>query len=325
MKAIAFTRYGSPKGLELIEAPKPTPKDDEVLVKIVASSINSWDWEYLTGTPYEYRLMSGIFRPKTGKQRLGADIAGTVEAVGGNVTRFQPGDDVFGDLWDNWGGFAEYACAHESAVERMPANITFSEAATIPQAGGLALQGLNQAGPIEPGQKVLINGAGGGVGTFALQIAKHCGAEVTGVDAPHKLDAIRSLRADHVLDYTQTLYTRTGEQYDVILDCQCTQSFFEYKRALTPNGKYVAVGGKSSRLLQILLFGHCLSFTRDNRKLQLLLGEPNKHLADLKELVELGRIAPIIDSTYSIEDVPAALTRFGEGLCVGKISIKTGK
>ncbi|MDH3349537.1 MAG: NAD(P)-dependent alcohol dehydrogenase, partial [Desulfobulbaceae bacterium] len=190
MKAIEFTKYGPPDGLELKEVPKPTPKDDELLIRVHASSINSWDWEFMNGIPFINRLMYGLLKPKPGKQILGSDIAGTIEAVGRDVKRFQPGDKVFGDLWDNWGGFAEYACANETALELKPANLTFEEAAAVPQAGVLALQGLRKAGQILPGQKVLINGAGGGVGTFAIQLAKLSGTEVTGVDAPHKLDVI---------------------------------------------------------------------------------------------------------------------------------------
>ena len=185
MKAMVFTRYGPPDSLELKEVPKPAPKDDEILVRVHASSINSWDWEFLTGTPFINRLMFGLLKPKLGKQVLGADIAGTVEAVGRLVTRFQPGDEVFGDLWDNWNGFAEYACAHETAMEAKPANSTFEEAAAVSQAGVLALQGVRRAGQLLPGQKVLINGAVGGVGAFAVQIAKLFGTEVTGVDASH--------------------------------------------------------------------------------------------------------------------------------------------
>jgi len=193
MKAIVFTKYGSPDDLQLTEVTKPAPGDDELLVRIHASSINSWDWEYLNGIPFINRLMFGILKPKPGKQRLGADVAGTVEIVGKNVTRFQPGDEVFGDLWDSWGAFAEYACAHESAMELKPVNSTFEEAATVPQAGVLAMQGLRKARQLKPDKKVLINGAGGGVGTFAIQIAKHLGAEVTGVDASHKLNVVRSV------------------------------------------------------------------------------------------------------------------------------------
>ena len=183
MKAIVFTHYGSPDDLEFREVAKPTPKEKELLVRIHASSINSWDWEYLNGTPIVNRLMFGLLKPKRGKRRLGADIAGTVEAVGKNVTRFKPGDEVFGDLWDNWGAFAEFACTNETVLERKPSNSTFVQAAAVPQAGVLALQGLRKGGQVHPGDKVLVNGAGGGVGTFAIQLAKHYGAEVTGVDA----------------------------------------------------------------------------------------------------------------------------------------------
>ena len=186
MKTIVFTRYGSPDDLEFREVPKPIPKDDEVLIRVHASSVNSWDWEFLNGTPWINRFMFGLFKPKPGKQRLGADIVGTVEGVGKQVTRFQLGDKVFGDLWDSWGGFAEYACARETSLELKPINLTFAEAAAVPQAGVLALQGIRKAPPLQPGQKVLINGAGGGVGTFAIQLAKLSDAEVSGVDAAHK-------------------------------------------------------------------------------------------------------------------------------------------
>ncbi|MCP4072838.1 MAG: NAD(P)-dependent alcohol dehydrogenase, partial [Hyphomicrobiales bacterium] len=227
MKTIVFTRYGSPDGLELKEVPKPVPKDDELLIRVYASSINSWDWEYLNGIPFVNRLMFGLLRPKPGKQRLGADIAGIVEATGKRVTRFQPGDEVFTDLWDNWGGFAEYACARESAVEAKPENLSFKEAASVPQAGVLALHGIYKAGHLQRGQKVLINGAGGGVGTFAIQLAKLSGTEVTGVDATHKLDIVRAVGADHVIDYAQEDFIESGEQYDLIVDCQCFHSMFD--------------------------------------------------------------------------------------------------
>lgn len=321
MKAIVFTQYGPPEKLELKEVPKPAPGDDEVLVRIHASSINSWDWEYLSGVPYAYRLSSGLFRPKEGKQRLGADIAGIVEAVGKLVTRFKPGDEVFGDLWENWGGLAEYACTPETAVELKPTNISFEEAATIPQAGGLALQGLTQAGPIEPGMKVLINGAGGGVGTFAIQMAKLSGAEVTGVDAPHKLDVARSVGADQVIDYTAVDFAKTGERYDVILDCQSTRSFFTCKRALNQHGTYAMVGGRTSRIIQIALLGYLTSFTSETRELQLVLGEPNKCLAELKELAGSGKLKPVVDKVYTLTDAKKALRYFGDGQHKGKVVI----
>jgi NADPH:quinone reductase-like Zn-dependent oxidoreductase len=289
MKAIVFTRYGSPDGLELREVPRPTPEDDELLISVHASSINSWDWEFLNGTPFLNRLMFGLLKPKPGKQILGADIAGTVEAVGRRVTRFQPGDEVFGDLWDNWGGFAEYACA------------------------------LRMAGRMQPGQKVLINGAGGGVGTFAIQLAKRSGTEVTGVDAPHKLNVVRSVGADHVIDYTQRDFTSTAERYDLIIDCQSSRSMADYKRALRPGGTYAMVGG--SRVLPLLFESFRASLTGESRKFRLVAEGPNKGLAELKELLEAGELVPIIDRTYRLSEVPEALRYFGEGRHKGKIAI----
>ena len=319
MKAIVFTQYGPPDGLELKDVPKPTPKDDELLISVHASSINSWDWEFLNGIPFINRLMFGLLKP--GKQILGADIAGTVEAVGRHVTRFQPGDEVFGDLWDNWGGFAEYACAHETAVEAKPANSTFEEAATVPQAGVLALQGLRKAGQMQPGQKVLINGAGGGVGTFAVQLAKLSGTEVTGVDASHKLDVVRSVGADHVIDFAQEDFTKTGERYDLIIDCQGFRSMFDYKRALRPEGTYAMVGGSMLRVPQLFLLSFWASLTRESRKFRLVAEGPNKGLADLKELIEAGKLVPIVDRTYQLSEVPEALRYFGEGRHKGKVVI----
>lgn len=321
MKAIVFTQYGPPDGIELKEVPKPTPKDDELLIRVHASSINSWDWEFLNGKPFINRLMFGLLKPRQGNQILGADIAGTVEAAGRRVTRFQPGDEVFGDLWDNWGGFAEYACAHETALEPKPANLTFEEAAAVPQAGVLALQGLRKAGQLRPGQKVLINGAGGGVGTFAIQLAKLYGAEVTGVDAAHKLNAVRSVGANHVIDYTQEDFTKTGERYDLILDCQGFRSMFDYKRALGPGGTYAMVGGTIRRIPQLLFLGFFASFTSESRKFSFVAEGPNKGLAELKELIEAGKLVPIVDRTYHLSEVPEALRYFGEGRHKGKILI----
>ena len=324
MKALVFTRYGSPDGLELSEVPKPSPMDGELLIRVHASSINSWDWEFLNGTPFVNRLMFGLLKPRPGKQRLGADIAGTVEAVGENVTRFAPGDEVFGDLWSNWGGFAEYACAHETTLEAKPANCTFEEAAAAPQAGVLALQGLRKAGQMQSGQKVLINGAGGGVGTFAIQLAKLSGAEVTGVDAAHKLDVVRSVGADHVIDYTKEDFTNTGEHYDLIIDCQCFRSMFDNRRALRPGGTYAMIGGSMARIYQLLFLSLIAPLTRENRKLSLVAGGPNKGLADLKELIEAGRLVSVIDKTYQLDEVPEALRYFGEGRHKGKIVIAVG-
>jgi len=321
MKAIIFIKYGSPDGLELKEVPKPTPKDNELLVRVHASSVNSWDWEYLNGIPFINRLMFGLLRPKSGKQRLGADIAGTVEAIGRSVTRFQPGDEVFGDLWDNWGGFAEYACADEASMELKPANATFEQAAAVPQAGVLALQGIRKVGQLQPGQKVLINGAGGGVGTFAIQLTKLAGAEVTGVDASHKLDIVRSVGADHIIDYTQEDFTKTGECYDLIIDCQNFRSMFDIRRTLNPSGTYAMIGGSMLRVYQLWFLSLVALLTRETRKLYLVAEGPNKGLSDLKELIEVGKLVPAIDRTYKLSEVPEALRYFGEGRHKGKIAI----
>lgn len=321
MKAIVFTEYGSPGGLRLKEVPRPAPKDDEVLIHVHASSVNSWDWEFLNGVPFINRLMYGLFKPKKTKQILGADVAGTVEAVGRNVTRFQPGDEVFGDLWDNWGGFAEYACAPETSLEPKPGNLTFAEAAAVPQAGVLALQGIRKAGPMQPGQTVLINGAGGGVGTFAIQLAKLSGAEVTGVDASHKLNVVRSVGADHVIYYTQEDFTKTGERYDLIIDCQNFRSMFDNRRALRSGGTYAMVGGSIPRVYQLWFLNLIESLTREDRKLRLVAEGPNKGLADLKELIEAGKLVPVIDSTYQLSEVPDAMRYFGDGRYSGKIVI----
>lgn len=319
IKVICFTQYGSADNLKLKEVPIVTPMDDEVLIKVHASSINSWDWEFLHGIPFVNRLMFGLLKPKLRKQILGSDIAGTVEAVGNRVKRFQPGDSVFGDLWYNWGGFAEFACAAETALELMPKNSTFEEAAAIPQAGVLALQGIRKAKQLTPGQKVLINGAGGGVGTFAIQLAKLSGAEVTGVDASHKLDVIRSLGADHVIDYAQIDYTNTGEQYDLIIDCHGNRSISDYKRALKPGGTYAMIGGSS--VLPIFFQKFCSLFTSESRKFCLVMEGPNKGLVYLKELVEARRLVPVIDKIFQLSDVPEAMRYFEQGHHKGKIVI----
>ena len=265
--------------------------------------------------------MFGILKPRPGKQRLGADIAGTVEEAGSRVTRFQPGDEVFGDLWSNWGGFAEYACARETALEPKPANVTFEQAAAVPQAGVLALQGLRQGGGLQPGQKVLINGAGGGVGTFAVQLAKLAGAHVTGVDASHKLQVVRALGADRVMDFTLEDFTKTAEPYDLIVDCQGYRSMFDIKRALSPGATYAMIGGSMARVYQLWLLSFIAPLTRETRKLRLVAEGPNKGLADLKALIEAGKLVPYIDNTYGLDAVSEALRYFGQGRHKGKIAI----
>lgn len=279
MKAITFTRYGSPDLLHLQEVPTPTPKDDEVLVKVHASSINSWDWEFQSGETLPSRLLLGVFKPRKVKRKLGCDVAGTVELIGDNVSQFKPGDEVFGDLWDNFGGFAEYACASENSLELKPETLTFKQAAAVPQAGVLAYQGLKMTGQIQSGQKVLINGAGGGVGTFAVQIAKLSGTEVTGVDYPHKLDVIKSLGADHIMDCTKEDFTRTGKRYDLILDVYANRSLLAYRRALTDAGVYAMVGATTLRIAQFLLLKPWTMLTNDSRKIRLVSEGPSKGLA----------------------------------------------
>ena len=320
MKAIVYTKYGSPNVLHLEEVEKPTPKANEVLIKVHAASINSWDWELMTGTPFVNRLMAGIIKPKRIKI-LGCDISGRVEEVGKNVKLFQPGDEVFGDLSRcGWGGFAEYVCARDNAVVLKPANITFEQAAAIPQAGLLALQGLHDKGKIQPGQKVLINGASGGVGTFAIQIAKSSGAEVTAVCSTKKLDMVRSMGADHVIDYMQKDFTQNGHYYDLILDVQGYHSIFDYKRALSPKGIYVMVGGSSTLANQLLFIGPWITMT-GNKKMGLLLHKANKGMTFMKELLKAGKVVPVIDRCYPLSEVPEALRYFGAGHARGKIVI----
>ncbi|MBT2990387.1 MAG: NAD(P)-dependent alcohol dehydrogenase [Candidatus Thiodiazotropha sp. (ex Ctena orbiculata)] len=319
MKAIAFTRYGSPDALQLVELPKPEPKDDELLIRVHASSVNSWDWEFLTGTVIN-RLFFGLFKPHPDKRVLGADIAGTVEAVGGKVTRFKPGDEVFGDLWDSWGGFAEYASAPENAMEAKPQGTTFENAAAVPQAGVLALQGIRKIEQLKSGQQVLINGAGGGVGTFAIQLAKLAGTEVTGVDAAHKLDVAKSVGADRVVDYSEQDFTQTGERYDLIIDCQGTHSIADCKRALVADGTYAMIGG--TKIIPVLMQQYIAPIFGEQKRFRLVADGPNKGLADLKSLIEEDKIILAIDKIYPLEEVPEAMGYFGEGLHKGKIVIR---
>ena len=250
MKAIVYTKYGPPDVLQLKEVQKPTPKDDEVLIKIHATSLNASDWEILRGKP-AYARIFGLLKPKI--RILGSDIAGRVEAVGGNVTLFQPGDDVFGDTFGSFGGFAEYVCAREDKLMPKPATMTFEQAAALPQAGVLALQGLRDKGQIQPGQKVLINGAGGSCGTFAIQLAKMFGAHVTGIDRTSKLDMMRLIGADHVIDYTREDFAQaqSEQRYDLILDFMAYRSMFDHMRVLGPTGRCVVVGGSMFRVLHV--------------------------------------------------------------------------
>lgn len=318
MKAIVFTKYGTPDVLELKEVDKPTPKDDEVLIKVHAVSINDWDLGLLQGIPFVNRLLFGLLKPK--KYILGSDIAGRIEEVGKSIVHFQPGDEVFGDLSGDWGGFAEYVCARENALMLKPAGMTFEEAAAIPQAAMLALQGLRDEGQIQPGQKLLINGAGGGVGTFAVQIAKLSGVEVTGVDSSGKLDMLRSMGFDQVIDYTQEDFTKNGQCYDLILDVKTNRSIFDYTRSLSPKGMYVTVGGSMCRLFQAAFLGPWISMT-SKKNIRILALKPNKDLAYINELFEAGRVKPVIDGPYKLSEVPEAIRYFKEGNHKGKVVI----
>ncbi len=318
MKAIVYTKYGSPDVLDLQEVKKPVPGENEVQIKIHAASVNSWDWDLVRGKPLLFRILFGLIKPKN--KILGADIAGQVESVGRNVTRFQPGDEVFGDLCEcGWGGFAEYTCANERALAKKPSGMTFKEAAAIPQAGVMALQGIRDYGNVKPGQKVLINGAGGGVGSFAIQMAKYYGAEVTAVDSTIKLDFMRSIGADHVIDYTQEDFTRIGQNYDLILDVVGPLSILDYRRALRPAGVYLMVGGSVSLILQMQFLGPLISWT--GKKMRIMPHKPNKDLQFIKELFQAGKVIPVIDRSYTLTQVPEALRYLGEGLVKGKVVI----
>jgi NADPH:quinone reductase-like Zn-dependent oxidoreductase len=320
MKAIVATKYGSPDVLNLEEAEKPAPKDDEVLVKVRAASVNAGDWHLLRADPFLTRLAFGLLRPKY--KVLGADIAGRVEAVGVNVTQFQPGDEVFGDLsGDGFGGFGEYVCASEDALALKPADTSFEEAAAVPSAAATALQGLRDKGQIQRGQKVLINGASGGVGTFAVQIAKSFGAEVTGVCSTSKLDMVRSIGADHVIDYTQEDFTKNGQRYDLIFAANGHHPISAYKRALSPKGAYVMSGGSGAQMFQAMLLGPMMSMS-GNKKMGNLLKKPSKKdLVVLKELLEAGKVTPVIDRTYPLSEVPKAIRYLEEGHAKGKVVI----
>jgi NADPH:quinone reductase-like Zn-dependent oxidoreductase len=320
MKAIVCTEYGAPDGLQFEEVPKPTPDDDQVLVRVHAASLNAADLETLRGV-FIVR-MTAPFRPT--HRILGSDIAGRVEAVGRNVKQFQSGDEVWGDLSfpHGLGGFAEYVCVSENALAPKPASMTFGEAATYPQAAIVALQSLRDKGQIQPGQKVLINGAGGGMGTFAVQLAKDFGAEVTGVDSTMKLDMLRSIGADHVIDYTQEDYTKSGQRYDLILDVAAYRSVFDYRRALTTEGIFMMVGGSVATLIQVVFLGALIS-RRGSQRIGLNAWTPNKRedLAYLAELFEAGKVVPVIDRRYPLREVPEALRYLEEEPHLGKIVI----
>jgi len=318
MQAIVYHEYGPPNVLKLQEVEKPTPRDDQIRVKVYAVSVNRSDWEGLIGKPL-YARMGGLLKPAN--PILGSDVAGRVEMVGKDNKEFQPGDAVFGEMEDYHNGFAEYVCTRGKSWAHKPASMTFEQAAAIPQAGVIALQGIRDKAQLQPGQKVLINGAGGGAGSIAVQLAKNSGAEVTGVDNTGKLDFMRSLGVDHVIDYTREDFTRNRKQYDFILDLIAYRSSFAYARALKPNGSYYAVGGSVATFLQFLLLGPWIRRT-SGKKIRLLAVQRNrKDLEAITELCESGKVRLNIDKQYLLREVPEALRYFGEERTKGKIVI----
>ena len=317
MKAVVYTRYGPPDVLRLTDVQTPVPKDDEVLVQVHAVSLNATDWEVLRGKPLYSRIM-GPFRPR--HRILGSDIAGRVEAAGRNATRFRPGENVFADIFSYMGGFAESVCVPETALAPMP-GMTYEEDAALPQAGAIALQGIQVKGQVQAGQKVLINSAGGGSGMYAIQLAKLNGAEVTGVDNSEKLEFMRSLGADHVIDYTRDDFTRNGRTYDLILDLAAHRPAVAYRSSLMPGGRYLYVGGSVATLLQVLLIGPVIG-RAEGKKIRLLaVRQGAQHLAPIVDLCQAGKLATVIDRRYRLNQVPEALRYLGEGHAKGKVVV----
>lgn len=322
MKAITYEKYGPPELLRLKEVEKPVPRDDEVLIKVHAASVTFGDLAAVKGEPFIVRFTLGFREPKY--KIPGKDVAGRVEAVGAKVKQFTPGEEVFGDISEcGWGAYAEYVAVPESAIVLKPTNITFEQAAAVPESAVVALQGLRDSGQIKIGQKVLIYGASGGIGTFAVQIAKSYGAEVTGVCSTRNLELVRSIGADDVIDYTKVDFAQNGQQYDLILATAGYRSIFDYRRALRPGGNYVATGGSMAQIFQPLLLGPFLSSR--GRKMSNLAMKPNKRdLIFIKELIEAGKVVPIIDRSFQLNALPEALRYYGDGHSRGKVVITVG-
>ncbi len=319
MKAAVYTRYGPPDVVQVTDVQKPVPKDNEVLIKVRAASVNPLDWHFMRGTPYFVRIGAGLRKPKN--TRPGVDVAGQVEAVGRNVMQFKPGDEVFGVCQ---GAFAEYACAMEDRLALKPANISFEDAAAVPVAALTALRGLRDKGRIQRGHKVLVDGASGGVGTFAVQIAKSFGAEVTAVCSTRNVDTARSIGADQVMDYTREDFTQSGQRYDLILAANAYHSIFDYRRALGQDGIYVMAGGGGAQILQGMLLGPLLSLI-GSKKMRFLMADINKKdLVFLKDLLEAGKVVPVIDRRYPLSGVAEALRYLEEGHAQGKVVITVG-
>ncbi|UCC92640.1 MAG: NAD(P)-dependent alcohol dehydrogenase [Thermoplasmata archaeon] len=318
MRAVTYSARGPPPVFELIDIEVPTPRDDEVLVKVHATGVNSWDAELMPKEPSRVSLGK---RADKRYRILGADVAGTVESVGSKVTRFRPGDAVFGDLSNSgWGGYAEFVCARDRNLMLKPEGMTFVDAAATPQAGLLAFQALRKKGGVQAGDRVLINGAGGGVGTFAIQICRAWGAEVTGVDREDKFDLMRSLGAAHVIDYREEDFTKSGSRYDFILDPKTDRSMSDYKRALNRGGAYVTVGGKGRKIMSILFLGPLVGLT-SGKRFGLLILRANRDLDLLTEMIVGGKVRPIVDRTFPLEQVGEAIAHIGDGHVRGKVVI----
>ncbi len=323
MKAIVNTEYGSPDVLRYEDVEKPLPKANEVLVKVHASSVNAGDWHLLRADPWLVRLMFGLFKPKV--NILGSDIAGRVEAVGDKITRFKPGDAVFGDISNvGFGAFAEYAVAPEKVLAMKPEKLSFEEAATVPAAAVTALQALRDHGKIAAGDKVLINGASGGVGSFAVQIAKLFGAEVTGVCSTRNVERVAALGADHVIDYTKEDFTRNGQQYDLLHAANGDRSIFDYKRALSPTGRYMMSGGDTSQFFQAMLIAPFINMTGSKKMGNMLVNPNGEDLALVAGHIDRGEIVAVIDKTYPLADVADAIRHMEEKHAQGKIVITMG-
>ena len=322
MKAYSIKNYGAPdQVLRLLETEQPQPKNTEVLVKVCATTINDYDWSITTGKPFTYRLIFGIFKPKKKLRIPGMEVAGIVEQVGNKAKKFNVGDAVYGDISNfGFGSFAEFLCIDEKALALKPAGMGFEEATSIPHAAMLALQGLRDVGQLKEGQKILINGGGGGVGSFGVQIAKLYNAEVTGVDTGKKLNAMKTQGFDHVIDYKKVDFTKSDQQYDLILDCKTNRSLWKFLRVLTPKGKYVTIGGRSGKLLQTLYMGPLLKLF-SKKRLHMVMLKANKDLEYINRLYKENKIECVIDGPYSFDKIPWAVQRFGDGLHHGKIII----
>ena len=324
MKAIVYEKYGPPEVLEVKEVEKPFPGDNEVLIKVHAASIAFSDVAMVKGEPFIARLWSGLLKPKNSIP--GSDMAGKIERVGKNVKHLQPGDEVYGDLSEcGFGAFAEYVCADEKAVALKPSNLSYGDASTVPVSAVTALQGLLFAGQIQPGQNVLINGASGGVGTFAVQIAKSYGAVVTAVCSTGKIDMVRSIGADFVIDYTEEDFTKKDEFYDLIIAVNGYHSIGDYKQVLSPRGIYIQIGGSGAQIAEAMLLGPWFSMTGSKKLCSMGVAKPdNRDLIIIKELIEAGKVVPVIDKRYSLSEVPEAFQYFDEGHSIGKTVITMG-